>query len=396
MKIIQVNSVYGISSTGRTTFELDEFITSQGHESYVAYGENKVIVKDIFYIGTNWDHKLHALLSRFSGLVGYFSTFYTKKFIKVIDTISPDIIHLRNLHSNYIDIPLLLSYLAKNDISTVITLHDCFFYTGKCTHYTLDNCYKWQNDCGVCPRLRKDNKSWFFDRTKKMLRDKKQLFGNIKKLAVIGVSDWITEEAKKSILQNAVIIKRIYNWIDLDVFRPEKSSLNQDFIILGVASSWSNAKGLDKFIELASLLSDQIKIVLVGKLCKTIGLPGNIISVKETNSAKELSLYYNMASVFINFSREESFGKVSAEALACGTPIITNNYTANPELVGEKCGYIVENVNEALEAVNLIKKNKKTFYSTHCRRFAKNNFDKEKNMSKYLKLYKKLIALNIA
>ena len=359
MKIIQVNSVYGISSTGRTTFELDEFITSQGHESYVAYGENKVIVKDIFYIGTNWDHKLHALLSRFSGLVGYFSTFYTKKFIKVIDTISPDIIHLRNLHSNYIDIPLLLSYLAKNDISTVITLHDCFFYTGKCTHYTLDNCYKWQNDCGVCPRLRKDNKSWFFDRTKKMLRDKKQLFGNIKKLAVIGVSDWITEEAKKSILQNAVIIKRIYNWIDLDVFRPEKSSLNQDFIILGVASSWSNAKGLDKFIELASLLSDQIKIVLVGKLCKTIGLPGNIISVKETNSAKELSLYYNMASVFINFSREESFGKVSAEALACGTPIITNNYTANPELVGEKCGYIVENVNEALEAVNLIKKKQK-------------------------------------
>ena len=211
MKIIQVNSVYGISSTGRTTFELDEFITSQGHESYVAYGENKVIVKDIFYIGTNWDHKLHALLSRFSGLVGYFSTFYTKKFIKVIDTISPDIIHLRNLHSNYIDIPLLLSYLAKNDISTVITLHDCFFYTGKCTHYTLDNCYKWQNDCGVCPRLRKDNKSWFFDRTKKMLRDKKQLFGNIKKLAVIGVSDCITEETKKPTLQNAVIIKRIYN-----------------------------------------------------------------------------------------------------------------------------------------------------------------------------------------
>ena len=390
MKILQINSVYRISSTGRTTYELDEFLTARGHESYVANGENKVAGKDVFYIGTNWDHKLHALLSRVSGLVGYFSTLHTKKFIKNIESISPDILHLRNLHSNYIDIPLLLSYLAKNEISTVITLHDCFFYTGKCTHYTADNCYKWQNDCGACPRLKKDNKSWFLDRTKKMLADKKQLFGNIKRLAVIGVSDWITEEAKKSILQNALIIKRIYNWIDLDVFKPEQSSLSSDFIVLGVASSWSNEKGLDKFIELAKLIPDQIKIVLVGKLHKNIYLPSNIISVKETNSVQELALYYNMASVFINFSREESFGKVSAEALACGTPVITNKYTANPELIGEKCGYIVENTKEAFEAVNLIKKNKKAFYSAYCRSFAENNFDKEKNMLKYLKLYKKL------
>lgn len=390
MKILQINSVYRTSSTGRTTYELDEFLNARGHESYVAYGENKVAGKDVFHIGTNWDHKLHALLSRVSGLVGYFSTVHTKRFIKTIESISPDIIHLRNLHSNYIDIPLLLSYLSKNEISTVITLHDCFFYTGRCTHYTLDNCYKWQNSCGTCPRLMKDNKSWFFDRSKKMLREKKQLFESIKKLAVIGVSDWITEEAKKSILQNALIIKRIYNWIDLEVFKPEQNSFSPDFIILGVASYWSNDKGLDKFIELASHLSDKMKIIIVGKLHKNVDLPGNVVSVKETSSMKELALHYNSADVFINFSREESFGKVSAEALACGTPIITNKYTANPELVGEKCGYIVENTKEAFEAVNLIKKNKKTFYSANCRRFAENNFDKEKNTLKYLKLYEKL------
>ena len=290
MKILQINSVYNISSTGRTTYELDEFLTARGHESYVANGENKVAGKDVFYMGTYWDHKLHALLSRLSGLVGYFSTVHTKKLIKNIESISPDILHLRNLHSNFIDIPLLLSYLAKKEISTVITLHDCFFYTGKCTHYTVDNCYKWQNDCGACPRLKKDNKSWFLDRTKKMLADKKQLFGNVKKLAVIGVSDWITNEAKKSILQNALIIERIYNWIDLDVFKPEQNSFSPDFIILGVASFWSKDKGLDKFIELASLLSDKMKIVLVGKLNKNIDLPGNVVSVKETNSIRIITL----------------------------------------------------------------------------------------------------------
>ena len=289
MKILQINSVYRISSTGRTTFELDEFLTAQGHETYVANGENKVLGKNVFYIGTNWDHKLHALLSRVSGLVGYFSTLHTKKFIKTIESISPDVIHLRNLHSNYIDIPLILSYLSKNKIPTVITLHDCFFYTGRCTHYTLDNCDKWQNECGTCPRLKKDNKSWFFDNSKKMLREKKQLFGSLEKLAVIGVSDWITEEAKKSILQNAMIIKRIYNWIDLEIFKPEQNSFSPDFIILGVASFWSKDKGLDKFIELASLLSDKMKIVLVGKLNKNIDLPGNVVSVKETKQYEGIS-----------------------------------------------------------------------------------------------------------
>ena len=111
---------------------------------------------------------------------------------------------------------------------------------------------------------------------------------------------------------------------------------------------------------------------------------------------KELASHYNSADVFVNFSREESFGKVSAEALACGTPIITNKYTANPELVGEKCGYIVENTKETFEAVKLIKENKKTFYSLNCRKFAENNFDKEKNTLQYLKLYKKLTEVNKA
>lgn len=61
----------------------------------------------------------------------------------------------------------------------------------------------------------------FFDRTSKMWNDKKRLWLSIPNLAVVGVSDWITNEAKKSpMFKNAKIIRRIYNWIDLDVFKP--------------------------------------------------------------------------------------------------------------------------------------------------------------------------------
>lgn len=383
--------MYKFSSTGRTTSELNDFICSKGHRGYVAHGERKCIDTDTFYIGNFVDHKLHAFLSRLTGLVGYFSTVYTKRLLRVIQKISPDVVHIRNLHSNFINIPMILSYLGAKNIATVITLHDCFFYTGKCTHYTVDNCFKWQFECGSCPRLKKDNVSWFADRTKKMLMDKKICFSNFNRLAVIGVSDWITDEAKKSILKNALIVKRIYNWVDLEVFKPNYLLQNSNFMILGVATNWSADKGLDKFIELANLIPSDVNILLVGKMENRLNLPQNLKHINETRNVSELVYYYNIASVFINFSLEESFGKVSAEALACGTPVITNKYTANPELIGHKCGYIVADVRGAHEAVLLVKKNKKSFYSPYCRSHAEKNFDKENNIREYLGVYNDLL-----
>src|SRR5690606_16107830 len=114
----------------------------------------------------------------------------------------------------------LLKYIAQKDIPTVITLHDCWFFTGKCFHYTAVGCYKWKEECNHCPRVHKDNPSWFFDRSKKMYQDKKEWFGRMKHLAIVGVSDWITGRATQSLLKNARIITRIYNWVDFDVFKP--------------------------------------------------------------------------------------------------------------------------------------------------------------------------------
>ena len=210
------------------------------------------------------------------------------------------------------------------------------------------DCYKWQSGCFNCPKIKDDNVSWFFDFTKKMWRDKEKCWLSVPRLAVVGVSDWITNEAKKSpMFKNAKIIDRIYNWIDLDSFSPtdtlaakEKLGLTGKKILLGVSSGWSNKKGLDKFIELASVLKEDERIVLVGNLPK-ISIPDNVICVKETNDVEVLSTYYNAADVFLQFSQQETFGKVVAEALACGTPVITNKYTANPELVDDSCGMIL-------------------------------------------------------
>lgn len=395
MKVLQINAVNEISSTGRSSLEIANYLNQHGHEGYIAYSAGTPYHKG-YKIGNKLDTKIHGLLSRILGTQAYFSYFATKRLLKYIDHLKPDIVHLRNLHGNYIHLPLLLNYLAKNDISTVITLHDCWFYTGKCTYYTAIGCNKWQEVCEKCPKLKNDNPSWFFDRTKKMFEDKKRGFSKISHLAVVGVSDWITNEAKKSFLSSAKIITRIYNWIDLDVFKPaetanlrNKLKLNNKFIIIGVASHWSNAKGLNKFLQLATMINNDTIILLVGSLPKKIKLPFNIIHINETHSTNELAQYYSMADVYLHLSIEETFGKTIAEALACGTPVVAINSTAIPEIVGQGCGYLVDNnnLNKIHDAIQKIKQMGKSYYSKNCINHVQMNFNKDTLIKAHLKLY---------
>ncbi|WP_203332253.1 glycosyltransferase [Planococcus beigongshangi] len=376
--------------------ETSVFLEESGHESFVAFASGYSNEKSL-KMSSVADSMLHGFFSRLTGKQAYFSMNETRKLLKFIDEIKPNVVHLRNLHSNYINLNTLLKYLALNDIPTVLTLHDCWFYTGKCTHYTLDNCYKWKSECNNCPRLKKDNPSWFFDKTTEMYSDKKENFGNIKRLAVVGVSDWITNEAKMSFLSNSKILRRIYNWVDLDIFKPSevgdikrKLGIEKKFVILGVASRWSEEKGLNTFIDLANNVSKDIAIVLVGNIESSTVLPPNIISIQETHDIKELVQYYSLADVFLNLSLEESFGKVTAESLACGTPVIVLNSTANPELVGDGCGVIIEDkdIQNLVTSIENIKLNGKNMYKDKCIDFAHKNFSKYDRLNDYLTLYK--------
>lgn len=403
MRVLQINAVNGIRSTGRTTTELADYLNENGHEAYVAYSDGSPYSKG-FKIGNKIDRKLHGLLSRISGKQGYFSKHSTIKLIKWMEAIKPDIVHLRNLHGNFINLPILFDYLARNDIPTVITLHDCWFYSGGHTHYFIDGFYDWRDGFSKQNRnkYKMGNPSWFFDKSEILFRDQIKWFTNIPRVAFVGVSKWITNEAKQSIVTSGSIVQTIYNWIDFDTFHPvvdpslkENFNLQDKFIIIGVASGWSNNKGLDKFIELSNTLKEDESIVLVGRVNESIKLPQNIINIPETHDIGELVGYYSMADVFINLSIEESFGKVSAEALACGTPVITNNSTANPEIIGEGCGYIIDTFDDIRQKISLIRRNGKKYYSKSCIRFAHENFDSKERMKDYVKLYASLIESEV-
>lgn len=400
MKIVQINAVYHFSSTGRTTEDMHLFLKSKGVESYVFCINVNQPQDGIYHVGNKLDHKAHAFLSRLIGLRAYFSNCATISLIRKLKKIQPDIVVLRNLHTNFISLPMIMSYLAENNINTVWVLHDCWAYTGGCTHYTVRSCFKWQTECKQC-LWKGGDASYFFDRSKKVFSDRKKYFGNLSDLSIVGVSDWVTNEVRKSFLgQYAKRILRIYNWVDLDVFYPRQSDelrlkhsiTDNDFVVLGVAQIWSENKGLSLFIEIAKHFP-QIKVMMIGSL--NLVLPSNVIHVDAIDNTDLMAQYYSLADVFLNFSQQETFGKVAAESIACGTPVIANNNTANPEVVGD-CGYVITNnsMEECIASIEKIIEASKRAYTNKCVERARKLFSKTKGLETYYKLFREIIGEN--
>lgn len=400
MKILHVNAVSDIGSTGRLVRELADGLDELGHESHIAYSQGDSTFHNSYKFGTKLEQKIHAFLSRILGLQGYFSYIGTLSLIKRMKKIQPDVVHLHNLHSNNISLHLLMKYIERVNTPVVITLHDCWFYTGKCCHYTKIKCSKWKNKCERCPQIKSYNKSYFFDRTDKMYLDKKKYFNRLDNLAVIGVSKWITEEAKQSILSNAKVIDYVYNWINFDIFYPRKVdemkkelNIKDKYVILGVSALWDEDKGIKDFIELSKVLDKDSIIILIGEIPKNITLTNNIINIKRTNNADELAKYYSIADIFINLSKQETFGLVTAEALSCGTPVVVYNTTACPELVEDSCGLIakLEDIEDLYENIMKIKKIGKTAISKQCISYAHSNFSYMTNIKQYEDVYKEIL-----
>ena len=404
MKIFQINIVYAEKSTGRTCKEVEKALLQQGYEVITAFGKGKNITKNSYLIDTPIEYYVHNILSRITGLQGYYSYFATKRLIKKIENFNPDVIHLRNLHANYLNLPLLFKYLAKINKPVIQNLHDCWVYTGKCPYYTDIKCDNWKTVCHDCPFLNRYPKSYFFDFTKKMYLDKKKWYSNINNLTIIGVSDWVTNEGKKSFLNREnVNFKRIYNWIDLSIFKKYNNGETKKqygiddnkFIILGVSANWSEGTvRYEDFMNLADMIDgNKMQIVLIGKSKNKIEHK-NIIHYQYMDNTTELAKMYSMADVYVHMSVEDTFGKVIAEALACETPAIVYNSTGCSEIVGNGCGFVVEprNLKEIINSINKIYNNEVKL--TNMRKWVEDKFNYEKNVNELINLYKDLANTN--
>jgi glycosyltransferase involved in cell wall biosynthesis len=405
MKVLMINSVSGFGSTGSICVDIAKELEMQGHECYIAYGQISRGYKNEFKVGTKLENHLHNLGSRLLGKQGYFTKHGTKKLVTFTKEYNPDVIHLHNLHGNYLNLEILFNFLSSFNKPIVWTLHDCWAFTGKCAYYTDAQCFKWQTECNTCPQLNTYPPSVFFDFSKEMYIDKKKWFTNISNTTIIPVSNWLAAEVKKSFL-NIFSIQPIYNWVDHSIF---KETIDHDFaknygldsskfIIILVSAGWdvSDGKWIDA-LKLAEIIDKDVQILMIGKVASPALLPNNIKHIPYLEGKEELAKAYSLADVYVHLSTEDTFGKVISEAMSCGTPAIVYSATACPEIVGEGCGYVVEkrNVLAIFEKVKEVQDLKKDYFSDYCRDHVIANYDLKTNIAETIKLYNKVSLQNV-
>ncbi len=172
---------------------------------------------------------------------------------------------------------------------------------------------------------------------------------------MITPSNWLANLVHDSFL-GQYPIHVIHNGVDTSKFYPlvndfrDVYNLQNKIIILGVASAWSDLKGLSDFIQLSKILDSKYQVVMIGlneKQRKNI--PSRILSFPKTDSIKELAYIYSSADIFVNLTYCDISSMVNLEASACGLPIITYETGGCKETLENVEGYAVERGN--LEAV---------------------------------------------
>jgi glycosyltransferase involved in cell wall biosynthesis len=397
-KLLQINITANWGSTGKIAESIGIAAMRAGWESYVAYGRWYNPSKShLIKIGECFDKYFHFVEQRIRDNEGLCSCRATRRLIRQIEEIKPDVVQLHNIHDHYLNYRILFGYLNQTSIKVVWTFHDCWAFTGHCFHFVTADCMRWQTGCHDCPMKNVMPKT-LCDRSKDNYELKKLLFESCKNLTIVPCSDWMARFVKRSFLKDKRI-EVIKNGVDLDVFKPlEKQNSNGQHKVLAVSSVWNKEKGLGDIYKLRDMLPENYGITIVGLTKKQVSaLPKGIVGIERTQNVHELVKLYSAANVLINPTYADTFPTVNLEALACGTPVVTYETGGGPESITIETGSVVEQgdvaaMAEAIKRLMNLSDREFKLVRKSCRKRAVDYFDKDKCYEKYVRLYEEIVS----
>jgi putative colanic acid biosynthesis glycosyltransferase len=400
MRIILIDVNYKYSSTGKIVFDLKNQIILSGNQAFVAYGRGpKTIDKNVFKFGIWIETLLDAFLTRITGLVGYFSIFSTFRLISYINKIKPDIIHLHEIHSYFLNLPIFYNFIKSKGIKVIHTLHNEFIYTGKC--WNTIGCNKFVSGCYSCPKIKEYPKSWIFDFTNFMQKNKISLINGIKNITFVSPSIWLKNNFSNSLLKNkdCVVIR---NGIEIHEIKPSTKNnfflnngipVNFSKYILFVSSDpFSDNKGGKYIFEMAKLNKDYFYLI-IGDSSNTISKESNVLIFPKTNDHLILHSFYYYFDASLILSKHENLPTVVIESFCAGTPVFGFHSKGSKELVSTQLGSLVYYGDlTALmhKLLDFFNKNSDKIWSKHeIMEYGKKLFSKKRMFSDYLNLYNK-------
>lgn len=365
MRTLFINSVYGTGSTGKIIADMVALMQKSGHVAKALYGIGPSVCangQNAVKICGQSEYYFHNFMSRMTDHAGLYSRRAARWIIQEIQAFQPDVIHLHTLHGYYVNYELLFDFLKKAEIPLVWTLHDCWSFTGHCTHFSQEKCMQWKTMCQNCSQLSRYPKCYFGGDVKNNYLRKKAAFTGLSNVVLTVPSRWLAEQVTSSFLGNYPI-RVIHNGVDRSIFYPQNGNLRQQYqlqnkkIVLGVANVWDQRKGMEDFFSLSQMLDKKFQIVMIGFTNKQMrNLPENVLGIQRTANQTELAQWYSEADVFVNPTYEETFGLTTIEAQACGTPVVVYQTDGCPETVVPGNGTLVPqgDLEELKEAIEII------------------------------------------
>lgn len=369
MKYVQINAYSG-GWADSIIFKKHRELVALGDESWVFWARgNREQDEHLQRIASHPEVCLDALQTRLDGKPGFHSKAITRRLLKKLDEIDPDVVHLHLLLGYYINVEMMFEWLSAHRCKVVWTLHDCWAFTGHCIHFTYVKCDQWRTGCAcgaACPQKRTYPETFAGDGAVRWsYEQKKRLFTMLppERVQLITPSQWLADLTKQSFLSK-YDVKVVHNTINKEVFKPtpsdfrERYGLENRFVVLGVASKWGERKGLADFVRLAKDLDSAcFAVVLVGLSEKQITQvkisAEHIVALPRTSTPQELAAAYTAADVFFNPTTEDNYPTVNLEAEACGTPVVTYDTGGCRETVKDGLSVVVGSYEDALNSLEV-------------------------------------------
>ncbi len=154
----------------------------------------------------------------------------------------------------------------------------------------------------------------------------------------------------------------------------------------GIHLALKLAKKLDINFKIAGLISGENQEYFEKEIKPNLNQKIQFLGLI-TNSQKKTLLKNALGFLHLN-TYPEGFGLTLIESMACGTPVIGGNLGSIPEVIEDgKTGFVVKNLNEAIEAVKKIVKIKRDF----CRQRVEKHFSLERMINDYENVYQKIL-----
>lgn len=264
-----------------------------------------------------------------------------RKIVSYINSSGADIVHFHWVNAG----SLSLDNIFEVNKPVFWSLHDMWPLTGGC-HYNND-CSGFLNSCGNCPQLSSNNpKDISFD----LLSRKLKHYTSAKNISLLGVSNWISSVARKSLVATGTPVTTLPNAIDTDVFFPESKGISRAFlgldatkkiILFGAFAATSDPR--KGFIELCSALKSlpdsldyQLVVFGADSLGRGVDTGRSVVYLGHISDDSRLRTIYSSADVMVVPSRQETFGLTAAESMACGTPVVCFAVTGLLDIVDHK------------------------------------------------------------